>query len=107
MCIRDSNNIHLPVVRISALVTADNYSDEHINDLIVTNDTDGDLTKNNNADLVYDKIIMGDNPRDYYYGKMNNKDLNGYYTNDSHMVYVVNKNKMCYVKIRLIYDDGG
>ena len=28
---------------------------------------------------------MGDNPRDYYYGKMNNKDLNGYYTNDSHM----------------------
>ena len=79
---------HLPVMRVSVLVTADNYSNKKINDSIVTNDANGDLTKNNNADLVYDKIILGDNPRDYYYGKMNNKDLNGYYTNDSHMVYV-------------------
>ena len=49
-------NIHLPVVRVSVLVTADdNYSDETINDLIVTNDTNGDLTKNNNVDYSLGK----------------------------------------------------
>ena len=57
--IEADNNKHLPVVRVSALVTADNYSDEKINDSIVTNETNGDLTKNNNADMDYDKIIMG------------------------------------------------
>ena len=93
-------------MRVSALVTADHYSDEKINDLSVANNTDGDLTKNNNADLVYDKIIMGGNPEHYYYGILKKMNFYGYYTNDSHMRYV-NKNKKCYVGIRLIFDDGG
>ena len=54
----DDNNIHLPVVRVSVLVTADTYSDEKLNDVIVITNTDGDLTKNNNADLIYDVVIM-------------------------------------------------
>ena len=68
MCIRDrindnyidiDDNKHLPVVSVSVLVTADDYSDKNINDLIVTNDTEGDLTIPD-ADMTYDKIINGD-----------------------------------------------
>ena len=55
------NNKHLPFEKISVLVTADDYSDENINHLIVTNDTKRDLTIPN-VDTAYDKIIMGDNP---------------------------------------------
>ena len=55
----DDNNIHVPVVRVSVLVTADNYSDKKLNDVIVTINTDGDLTKNTNVDMTYDKVMMG------------------------------------------------
>ena len=103
--IEADNNKHLPVLRVSVLVTADNHSEGNINTLIVTNDTNGDLTKNTDVDFAYDKIIMGNNSENYYYGITDKKDLNGYYTKDSHMVYV-NKNEMCYVGIRLIFDDG-
>ena len=89
---------HLPVVRISILVTADGYSDESINYLNVTENTNGDWTKHTNVDLGYDKI-MGENPGDYYYGKMDKKDLNGYYINGNHTMYV-NKNEMCNAGIR-------
>ena len=69
--------------------------------------TEGDWTKINNADLVYDKIIiMGNNPMYDYCGKMNELKFYGYYTQDSHMRYV-NKIENCYVKPRLIFDDGG
>ena len=65
----DNEDKLLPVVRISTLVAIDDYSDENINYLIVTNDTEGDLTIPD-VDMTYDKVIMGDNPGDYYYGKM-------------------------------------
>ena len=57
----DNDDKHLPVVRISALV-ADDYSNESTNYLNVTENTNGDLTKNTDVDMAYDKIIMGDNP---------------------------------------------
>ena len=66
-CIDIDDNKHLPVVSVSVLVTADEYSDKNINDLIVTNDTEGDLTLPD-VDMTYDKIINGDNPWNYYYG---------------------------------------
>ena len=49
------DNKHLPVVSVSVLVTADDYSDKNRNDLIVTNDTEGDLTIPD-VDMTYDKI---------------------------------------------------
>ena len=57
MCIRD---------RSSVLIVADNCDD--VTHLGVTTETYGDLTKNNNVDLVYDTIIMGGNPMYYSYG---------------------------------------
>ena len=48
-----------------------------------------------NVDLVYD-----------YYGKMNKQKFYGYYTQDNR-VRNVNKIENCYVKPRLIFDDGG
>ena len=96
---------HLLVGRISVLVVADD-GDNDVTHLGVTINTNGDWTKNTDVDLAYDKIIMGDNPRNYYYGEMEKTDFYGYYTNRNHTIYV-NKNKMCYVIIRLIFDDGG
>ena len=63
------------------------------------------MTKNNNADMTYDNVIKGGNPMYYYCGTMEKKNFYGYYTNDIHMRHI-NKNEMCYVKIRLIFDDG-
>ena len=97
---------HLPVVRISILVTADGYSDENINDLIVTNDTDGDLTTNTDVDMAYDKIIMGDDPGNYYYGIMEKTSLYGYDINNSNIMNL-NKNESHIFNIRPIFDDGG
>ena len=93
-------------MRVSLLVTADNCSDEKIKDVIVTINTNGNWTKNTNVDMTYDKVIMGGNPMHYYYGILNKMNFYGYYTNNSHMMNV-NKNEMCYVGIRLIFDDGG
>ena len=57
--------------------------------------------------MVYDKIIiMGSNPMYNHCGKMNKLKFYGYYTHDSHMRYV-NKFEKCYVKPRLLFDDGG
>ena len=102
----DDNNIRLPVERVSVLVTADVYCDKNLNDMIEIINTDGDLTKNDNVYMIYDKVIRGGNPEDYYYGTMEYINLYGYYTNDSHMM-CINKIEMCYIKIRLIFDDGG
>ena len=58
MCIRDSVYIddkYLPVGRSSVLVAADNC--DNVIYLGITNNTDGDLTKNNNADLIYDCLL--------------------------------------------------
>ena len=49
---------------------------------------------------------MGDNPGNYYNGKMDKKDLNGYHINGNHTMYV-SKNEMCNPGIRLIFDYGG
>ena len=42
----------------------------------------------------------------YYCGTMEKTKFYGYNTRDSHMM-CTNKNEMCYVKERLIFDDGG
>ena len=72
----------------------------------MTNETNRDLTNDIDEDMDYDKIIMGDDPKNYYSGIMEKTNFYGYYTNNSHMMNV-NKNEMCYVGIRLIFDDGG
>ena len=46
---------YLPVGRSSVLVAADNW--DNVIYLGITNNTDGDLTKNNNVDLIYDVIM--------------------------------------------------
>ena len=81
--------------------------DEKMTDLILNITTDGDWTEINNVDLVYDKIIIiGSNPMYDYCGKTNKLKFYGYYTQDGHMRYI-NKAENCYVKPRLIFDDGG
>ena len=92
-------------MRISILATADGYSDENINDLIATNDTEGDITIPD-VDMAYDKIIMGDDPGNYYYGIMEKTNFYGYYINNSNIMNL-NKNEMYGNNIRLIFDDGG
>ena len=96
---------YVPVGRSSVLVVADNCNNNVIY-LGITSNTDGDLTKNKNVDMIYDKIIMGDNPMYYSYGTMEKTNFYGYYTNDSHMM-CINKIEKCYVKTRLIFDGGG
>ena len=57
-------------MRVSVLVTADTYSDK-LNDVIVITNTNGDLMKNNNVKLIYDAVIMRENPMYHYsYGTM-------------------------------------
>ena len=56
--------------------------------------TDEDLTDVPNVDLFYD-----------YFGKMNEFGFYGYNTQASNVC--VNKMEKCYIKPRLIYDDGG
>ena len=91
------NNNNLPYVVMN----------EKITDLILNITTNGDWTKINNFDLVYDKIIiMGSNPMYDYCGKMYKLKFYGYYTQDSHTM-CVNKIENSYVKPRLIFDDGG
>ena len=102
--IEADNNIHLPVVS-SVLVANDGYNDENVNHLIVTNDTDGDLTIPY-VDKAYDKIIMGDNPGNYYTGIMEKTNLCGYYIKNSNVINL-NKSELCIFNIRLIFDDGG
>ena len=74
--------------------------------MCIRDSTNGDWTKNNNADMTYDKIIMGvSNPEHYYYGRIEKTNFYGHYIKNSHMMNI-NKNERCYVNIRLIFDDG-
>ena len=72
---------------------------------IMTDKNDGDWTLTK-VDMAYDRIIMGDNPVNYYYGIMDGMNSNGYYINGNNKRNL-NKNENCYIKIRLIFDDGG
>ena len=78
------NNNNLPYV-----VMNDKITDWTMNII-----TDGDLTNVPNVDLFYD-----------YFGKMNEFGLYGYNTQNSNLCG--NKIENCYIKPRLIYDDGG
>ena len=97
---------YLPGDRISVLITADYYDDEIINYLTVTKNTKGDWIKNTKVDRLNDKIIMGNDPINYYYGLMDEVDLKGHYIKKCNIMNL-NKNENCYVNIRLIFDDGG
>ena len=97
---------YVPVGRVSVLVIADNC-DNNVIYLGITKNTNGDLTNNTNVDMIYDKVIVGGNPRYYYYfGTIEKINFYGYYKKDSHML-CINKIEQCYVKKRLIFDDGG
>ena len=76
------NNNNLPDVLMSIV----NEYDEKINCCRMNKNTNGDWTKINDVDLVYDKIIiMGGNPMYDYCGKMDEIKFYGYYTQDNHM----------------------
>ena len=68
--------------------------DEKITNPILNIITKGDLTEILNVDLVHD-----------YCDKTNEFDLYGYDTKNSNMC--VNEIEKCYLKQRLIFDDGG
>ena len=93
---------HLPVERVSVLVVADNCD----NDVIVTINTNGDWTNNTNVDMIYDKVIMGGYPKNYYDGTLEKIKFYGYNTKNSHMI-CIHEIEQCYVQKRLIFDDGG
>ena len=96
---------YLPVGRSSVLVVADKCDNE-VTHLGLTINTNGDLTKNTNSHMDYEKIIMEGNPMPYYCGTMEKINYYGYYTKVSHMM-CTNEIEQCYVKSRLIFDDGG
>ena len=71
------------------------------------NNTDGNKTRINDVDRLYDLIIMWDSPVDYYVGITEQFEiLESYYINNNNVVSI-NKDENCYVIIRLIFDDGG
>ena len=74
--------------------------------MVITKNTDGGFIKNTNVDLIYDKIILGGNPIDYYFGIMEKISSCGYKTKNNHMWHI-NKIEKCYIKTRLNFDDGG
>ena len=78
----------------------DEYND--ITYLMVTKNTDGDRTKNTNVDGLYE-LIMGSNLGNYSCDIGDESIVKSYYIN----VMSINKDDKCYVKVRLIYDDGG
>ena len=49
-------------------------------------------------------LIKRNNPIDYY--GITNTELMGYYINNNNEM-IVSKDENCYVKVRLIYNDGG
>ena len=65
--------------------------------LMLTKNTDGDKTKNTKVDGFYE--LIGNNGVKYYVD-------NGHY-NNSNSVTSVSKDDNCYIKVRLLYDDGG
>ena len=92
------NDNNLPDVVIDIV---NEYDDT--NDMGITKNTNGDWTKVNNVGKVYE-IIKRYNPINYN-GIMNDIELMGYYINNNELS--VSKNDNCYIKIRLLYDDGG
>ena len=105
MCIRDSDNAgyneRLPDNE-TGLVDDENNG-EIITYLVMTKNTKGELTIHN-VDKFYE-IIMWIDPGNCY-GIMDKTDLNSYYIIKDNIMYL-NKTGMCYVNIRLIFDDGG
>ena len=99
------NNKHLPSDETGTVVDDENNG-EMVTYLIMTKNTKGELTIND-ADRFYDRIIMGDNPINYYYGIMDKVDLNGHYAKKDNIIMYVNKTEMCKSTIRLIFYDGG
>ena len=93
------NDEHLPC---NVIDIVGEYDD--ITYLGITNNIKGDWTKITNVDKVYE-IIIRNNPIDYY-GVTNDTELMGYYVNNNNVMRV-SKNENCYVKVRLVYDDGG
>ena len=79
-CIDDEN---VPVG--SSVLVVDDKCNNDVTYLGVTTNTYGDLTKNNNADLIYDIVIMRGNPMYYYGGTMRKTNFYGYYISDIHM----------------------
>ena len=77
----------------------DEYDNEIITYMGITNNTKGELTIPN-VDRFYE-LIVGNDVVKYYVDTI---DDNGYYNHNNDMY--VNKDENCYVKIRLIFDDG-
>ena len=102
----DVEDIHLPVRRINVLVTADYYDDNSRNYLMETNNnTEWDWTKNTNVDGFYE-LLMGSNLVNYSCGIGDKPKVKSYYINNNNVMSVI-KDENCYVKIGLIFDDGG
>ena len=100
------DDIHLPARRINVLVTADYYDDNSRNYLMETNNnTERDWTKNTNVYGFYD-LIMESNLLNYSCGIGDKPKVKSYYINNNNVMSVI-KDENCYVKIRLIFDDGG
>ena len=109
---RPNNNVDnyiecLPVLRRGVFVVDDSEIERLKYLGVIDNNTDGDKTKINDLDRVYNLIIMWDNPVDYYVGFTEIFEILEKY-------YIINNNEMsvmkddnCYMKIRLLYDDGG
>ena len=79
---------------LEVYLNKNNLIDEKVTDPIMNIITTGDLTEILNVDLVHD-----------YYDITNKLKLFGYDTQDNNMC--VNKTEKCYIKQRLIFDDGG
>ena len=72
---------------------------------MVTKNTDGDRTKNTNVEGLYE-LIVGSNLVNYSCDIGEESNVKGYCVNNNN-VMSINKDENCYVKVRLIYDDGG
>ena len=84
---------YVPVRRISVLVVEE--YDEKITDFILNKTTDGDQTKINDVDRLYDLIIMWNNPVNYYVDFTEQFEvLENYYIKFNKLS--VDKNDLCY-----------
>ena len=74
---------------------------------VIDNNTDGDKTKINDLERLYDLIMMWDSPVNYYVGFTEQAEiLKDYFINNNNVRSAI-KDDSCYVKVRLISDDGG
>ena len=82
-------------VRLEVCLNNNDFIDNtKANNPIMNIITDGDLTNVLNVDLLHD-----------YFGKMNEFGFYGYATQESNLF--ANEIEQCYIKQRLIFDDGG